>query len=77
MVNVLFSPVVKILLMKKQVRQVLNALESLTNMQGVTLADVKDTILPLLKSSPLLTNHFLTLLPGERPPDRYVLSFEF
>lgn len=56
--------------MKKQVRQVLNALESLTNMQGVTLADVKDTILPLLKSSPLLTNHFLTLLPGERPPDR-------
>ncbi|XP_054278921.1 uncharacterized protein LOC128997313 [Macrosteles quadrilineatus] len=65
-----------ILLMKRQVRQVHTALESLTSRQNVSLIDVKESILPLIKSSPLLTNLFLGLLPGERPPDSLMTDFE-
>ncbi|KAG8258981.1 B cell differentiation [Homalodisca vitripennis] len=64
------------LLLKRQTRQVFSALESLAVRSVVTISDVRATILPLLKSSPLLTNEFLQLLPGERPPDSLMTDFE-
>lgn len=56
-------------LFPKQVQQVLGTLEHLVGKPNVSLSDVRNAILPHLKSSPLLSDYFLALLPGERPPD--------
>lgn len=45
-------------------------LSELSNEVNVSVGDVRNAILPLLKGNSLLIENFLALLPNERPPER-------
>lgn len=52
------------------VRKIYRSLNELEACVDVTMENVKNTILPLLKGNKLLTDWFLQIFPKERPPER-------
>uniref|UniRef100_A0A8W7PDJ9 Uncharacterized protein n=1 Tax=Anopheles coluzzii TaxID=1518534 RepID=A0A8W7PDJ9_ANOCL len=59
-----------------QIKKIHACLNELSNEPDVTMEQVKTKVLPLLKSSTLLTEWFLQLFPGERPPESPVCDYE-
>uniref|UniRef100_A0A182PTC6 Uncharacterized protein n=1 Tax=Anopheles epiroticus TaxID=199890 RepID=A0A182PTC6_9DIPT len=59
-----------------QIKKVYACLNELSNEEDVTMEQVKLKVLPLLKGSTLLTEWFLQLFPGERPPESPVSDYE-
>ncbi|KAG8223276.1 hypothetical protein J437_LFUL001553 [Ladona fulva] len=58
------------------VNKIVSLLSDLNTKPNVTYENIKDEILPLLKGNTILINHFLRLLPHERPPDSLMTDFE-
>lgn len=59
--------------MKKQptqVRKILDNLNHLSTIENITPLEVHTTMLPLLKSNPILVDCFFQLIPTEHPPER-------
>lgn len=59
--------------MKKQptqVRKILDNLNHLSTNENITPLEVHTTMLPLLKSNPILVDCFFQLIPTEHPPER-------
>lgn len=66
--------------MKKQptqVRKIIDHLSILTKSEHITPFDIHTTMLPLLKSNPILVDCFFQLLPTEHPPERYVVIYYY
>lgn len=64
--------------MKKQpsqVRKILDNLFHLSKNDKITSLEVHTTMLPLLKSNPILVDCFFQLIPTERPPERYIVTY--
>lgn len=64
--------------MKKQptqVRKILDNLFNLSKNENITPLEVHSTMLPLLKSNPILVDCFFQLIPTEHPPERYAVCF--
>jgi len=65
--------------MKKQptqVRKILDNLFHLAKSENVTPLEVHTSMLPLLRSNPILVDCFFQLIPSERPPERYkIISY--
>uniref|UniRef100_A0A182QZI2 Myb-like domain-containing protein n=1 Tax=Anopheles farauti TaxID=69004 RepID=A0A182QZI2_9DIPT len=59
-----------------QIKKIHACLTDLSNEPNVTMDQVKMKVLPLLKGSTLLTEWFLQLFPGERPPESSLGDFE-
>ncbi|XP_052902146.1 uncharacterized protein LOC128309726 [Anopheles moucheti] len=59
-----------------QVKKIYACLNELSNEPDVTMEQVKMKVLPLLKGSTLLTEWFLQLFPGERPPESPISDYE-
>uniref|UniRef100_A0A182SYC5 Myb-like domain-containing protein n=1 Tax=Anopheles maculatus TaxID=74869 RepID=A0A182SYC5_9DIPT len=59
-----------------QIKKIHACLNELSNEPEVTMEQVKLKVLPLLKGSTLLTEWFLQLFPGERPPESPVSDYE-
>lgn len=60
----------------QQVKKIHLALEKLTARQGITMDEVTNAILPLLKGSTVLQDYFLKLLPNGSPPSNFLTDFE-
>ncbi|XP_049282001.1 uncharacterized protein LOC125763192 [Anopheles funestus] len=59
-----------------QIKKIHACLNELSNESEVTMDQVKLKVLPLLKGSTLLTEWFLQLFPGERPPESPISDYE-
>ncbi|XP_053658027.1 uncharacterized protein LOC128707105 [Anopheles marshallii] len=59
-----------------QIKKIHACLNELSNEPDVTMEQVKMKVLPLLKGSTLLTEWFLQLFPGERPPESPISDYE-
>jgi len=59
--------------MKKQQTKIVDNLYYLSKNENITLSEVHTTMLPLLKSNPILVDCFFQLIPTERPPERYLI----
>ncbi|XP_035904308.1 uncharacterized protein LOC118508536 isoform X1 [Anopheles stephensi] len=59
-----------------QIKKIHACLNELSNEPDVTMEQVKLKVLPLLKGSTLLTEWFLQLFPGERPPESPISDYE-
>uniref|UniRef100_A0A182NSG0 Myb-like domain-containing protein n=1 Tax=Anopheles dirus TaxID=7168 RepID=A0A182NSG0_9DIPT len=59
-----------------QIKKIHACLTDLSNEPNVTMDQVKMKVLPLLKGSTLLTEWFLQLFPGERPPESSLGDYE-
>uniref|UniRef100_A0A182JTZ7 Myb-like domain-containing protein n=1 Tax=Anopheles christyi TaxID=43041 RepID=A0A182JTZ7_9DIPT len=59
-----------------QIKKIHACLNELSNEPEVTMEQVKMKVLPLLKGSTLLTEWFLQLFPGERPPEYPLCDYE-
>lgn len=55
-----------------QVRKIYRAITDLSTRNDVTMAQVKSSVLPLLKGNGLLTDWFLQIFPMEKPPARLI-----
>jgi len=58
----------------QQVQKIYTYLTTLSNTSNVSVGDVCSAIVPLLKGNSLLVEHFMTLLPHEKPPERWVVK---
>ncbi|PNF25535.1 hypothetical protein B7P43_G05199 [Cryptotermes secundus] len=60
----------------QQMQKIYTNLSELSNEVNVSVGDVRNAILPLLKGNSLLIENFLALLPYERPPESLMPEFE-
>lgn len=66
--------------MKKQptqIRKILDNLSILSKSENITPLEVHTTMLPLLKSNPILVDCFFQLIPTEHPPERYIVKYYY
>jgi hypothetical protein len=54
----------------QQVQKIYTYLTTLNNTPNVSVGDVCSAVVPLLKGNSLLVEHFMTLLPHEKPAER-------
>lgn len=59
---------------QSQVRKIFDNLLHLSKSENITSLDVHTSMLPLLKSNPILVDCFFQLIPTERPPEWYKIT---